>query len=125
MAEPFQDQRELLVIVIRDPALRCALVGELSLEGESLLTLDAAQLSRAIEPISPRPAILITDVDGPADEFHGLRMLYPWDLILVTNDLGQIPHTGGPLLVVGRRDALTLIPAALANWRREHHPEVV
>ena len=125
MAELFHDQRELLVIVIRDPALRSALVGELSLDGESLLTLNAPQLPRAIGPISPRPAILIADIDEPGDEFHELRMLYPWDLILVAHDRDEIADAGEPILVVERRDALTLIPAALASWRRAHHPVAV
>ena len=115
---PHRDKRELLVVIVEDPLLRSALVGRLTLDGETLLTLEAPQLARAFKSAAPRPAILVVETKD-ADQLDAVHAFYPWELSIVLGGRGDMADPGQPILAIEPEQAPVSISAALARWRQE------
>jgi hypothetical protein len=105
---------ELLVLVVRDAALRVMLVGQLSLGGESIVSFDGPVADAAFERIARAPAILITDDEMLGGTFAEMAQGERWrGLIFIADD-----RAGGDKVArVDRRDAFAQVSATLAAWR--------
>lgn len=108
------DPREILVLAIADPGLLSALIGLLSLQKESLITLSKPEYLPAVARTLPRPAILIVAQDGPRPLFAP----HSWDLILALLAGTAPPDDDGAVVRLERGEALIRIPEVLADWRR-------
>ncbi len=107
----------LLVLIVRDAALRSMLIGQLSLDGELLVTYDGSLDDEVFDRSARPPAILITDDDGVAAPFDALARGDRWLGFIHLVEEGAMPHAEGKVARVARGDAPLQIRAALARWR--------
>lgn len=107
---------ELLVLIVREAALRGLLIGQLSLAGEVLVTYDGALDDKALDRIAPPPAILVTDDDLVAARFIALADGDRWSGFIHLCDTYDPP---GPrrLTRVDRSRAGAQIRETLTAWR--------
>ena len=108
----------LLVLIVRDAALRGVLIGQLSLDGELLVTFDGSMDDAAFDRSARPPAVLITDDDGVAARFDELAAGDRWCSFLhLCDDVGAAPHSCPRAVRIARSDAPAQIRVALAGWR--------
>jgi hypothetical protein len=108
---------ELLVLVVRDAALRGLLIGQLSLAGEVLVTYDGALGDAAFDRIARPPAILITDDPMVAASFEPLAGGDRWRGFIHLGDTYDAPRTR-KVARVDRAEAAAQIRETLAAWRQ-------
>lgn len=109
---------ELLVLVVREPALRVMLVGQLSLDGESIVSFDGPIANAALERIARPPAILITDDEALGASFATIAAGERWRGLIHLADQPDVPVEGDKVARLDRREAFAQISATLATWRR-------
>lgn len=109
---------ELIVLIMRDGGLRSALIARLSLQGESLLTLDTDPDGLLINRVAPSPRILVIDKAALGDRLQALVDGALWQGIIVIDDEAEQAVTGDRLRVVRRARALTGVVETLASWRK-------
>lgn len=107
---------ELLVLIVRDAALRGLLIGQLSLAGEVLVTYDGSLDDKALDRTAPPPAILISDDDLVAMRFIALADGDRWSGFIHLCDTYDAP---GPrrFTRVDRSRAGAQIRETLTAWR--------
>lgn len=108
---------ELLVLIVRDAALRGLLIGQLSLAGEVLATYDGALGDMAFDRIARPPAILITDDAMVAARFEALADGDRWHGFIHLGDEYHAPRAR-KIVRVDRAQAAAQICATLAAWRQ-------
>ncbi|MEG3143407.1 hypothetical protein U1839_01960 [Sphingomonas sp. RT2P30] len=112
---------ELLVLVVRDAALRVMLVGQLSLGGESIVSFDGPIADAAFERIARPPAILITDDEALGASFAAIAEGERWRGLIHLADDRDDPVRGDKVARVDRREAFAQVSATIASWRRARH----
>jgi hypothetical protein len=108
---------ELLVLIVRDAALRGLLIGQLSLAGEVLVTYDGSLDDTAFDRIARPPAILITDDAVVAALFEALAEGDRWHGFIHLSEEYHAPRAR-KIVRVDRAQAATQICATLATWRQ-------
>jgi len=108
---------ELLVLVVRDAALRGLLIGQLSLAGEVLVTYDGALDDTAFDRTARPPAILITDDDNVAISFETLAEGDRWRGFIHLADEYDAPRMH-KMARVERARASEQIRETLTIWRQ-------
>ena len=108
--------RELIVLIVRGDGLRSALIARLSLQGESLVTLDVSPRDPVLERIARGAKILVVDSESLGDELPSLLDGGRWKRIIILAD-----HAGengsSQVRTIDRRDALIGVGRELAQWR--------
>jgi hypothetical protein len=110
--------KELIVLIVRDVALRSALIARLSLEGESLVTLNADPLDPLVARVAARPTILVIDthtLDGRLERLHATDR---WERIIILGDSADGVDTGRACLIDPGKGILA-VGHELARWRLE------
>jgi hypothetical protein len=107
---------ELLVLIVRDAALRGLLIGQLSLAGEVLVTYDGSLDDRTFDRTARPPAILITDDDIVAGRFEALVTGDRWRGFIHLVDQDGASH-GHRVARVDRAQAAAQIRDTLTAWR--------
>ncbi|WP_034161075.1 hypothetical protein [Sphingomonas sp. ERG5] len=116
MREVVQAKDDLLALVVRDLGLRSALIGRLSMLGESILSLEGSFEQPAIRRHARPPVILIIDLeslDGRLDELLATRH---WKGIIIIAEAAA-PLDNDQVRMVGLGDALSRVVETLADWR--------
>jgi hypothetical protein len=108
---------ELLVLIVRDAALRGLLIGQLSLAGEVLATYDGALDDPAFDRIARPPAMLITDDDDVARSFETMAEGDRWGGFIHLAD-GRDASPTHKVAKVDRARACEQIRETLAVWRQ-------
>lgn len=108
-----------IVLILGDSGLRGALIGRLSLQGESLISLPTGPPTPALANIARRRSLLVIDASAIADGVKAQCDSGPWEHILVLGDRPsdcesspRVQFIGGPYPIAG---AITAIEA----WRAE------
>ncbi|MGY4395714.1 hypothetical protein ACVWZA_000875 [Sphingomonas sp. UYAg733] len=112
---------DLLTLMVRDLGLRSALIGRLSMLGESILSLEGSFDQPAIHRHARPPAILIIDlesIDGRLDELLETRQ---WKGIIIIAEAAA-PSDNDHVRIIALRDALSRVVETLADWRRDPRP---
>jgi hypothetical protein len=108
---------ELLVLIVRDAALRGLLIGQLSLAGEVLVTYDGPLDDAAFVRVARPPAILITDDGMVAAGFDGLADGDRWRGFIYLVEEGAV-RRAGRIAWVDRARAAPQIRETLTAWRQ-------
>lgn len=108
---------ELLVLIVPDLGLRSALVGRLSLHGESLVTVPELPGDAALERLATRPATLIVDARSIGTKLPAMRSDPRWGGIIVLADQGAPTPPGERFGIVDRANAVERVGALLDSWR--------
>ncbi|MFA5965630.1 MAG: hypothetical protein WC804_16565 [Sphingomonas sp.] len=109
---------ELLVLVIREAALRVMLIGQLTLVGESIVSFDGAVDDIVFDRAARPPAILITDDAALGASFEHFAVGDRWrGLIQLADDRGY-PVRGAKIARVDRHDAFAHVSETLTTWRQ-------
>lgn len=117
---------ELLVLIVPDGGLRGALIGRLSLLGESLVTLTEDPDETMLGRVTRVPSILIIDAETLRDRHEALHDSGAWHGIIVLADDSADPGEAAAnaradrVHVLDRRRAIAEIPETLARWRMAH-----
>jgi len=106
---------ELLVLIVRDAALRGLLIGQLSLAGEVLVTYDGPLDDSAFDRTARPPAILITDDDAVAALFWILARGDRWRGFIHLAD--GAPARTDKVARVDRAEAAAQVRETLTIWR--------
>ncbi len=106
---------ELLVLIVREAALRGLLIGQLSLAGEVLVTYDGPLDDTAFDRIARPPAILITDDGAVAALFATLAQGDRWRGFIHLAE--GAPTCTGKVATVDRAQATAQIRETLTMWR--------
>ena len=108
---------ELIVLIVRDHSLRSALIARLSLQGESLVTLDADPDDPLLHRAAPAPRILVIDGAALGDRLQPLIDSNNWrGIIVIAGSLDGAP-AGDRLRMVHHERALADVVDTLADWR--------
>lgn len=116
MRKVAQEKADLLTLMVRDPGLRSALIGRLSMLGESILSLEGSFDEPAIRRHARPPVILIVDLaslDGRLDELLATRH---WKGIIILAEAAA-PFDNDRVRMVDSRDAPSRVVETLADWR--------
>ena len=108
---------ELIVLIVRDGGLRSALIAHLSLQGESLVTLDTYPEDPIIQRLAPPPRILVIDKPALGDRLQPLVDNNHWGGIIVLADEAEETAAGDRLSIIHQRRALVDVIETLARWR--------
>ena len=108
--------RELIVLIMRNHGLRSALIARLSLQGESLVTLDVNPQDPVLDRIAPAPKILVVDTESLGDGLPSLLDGGQWKRIII---LGDHAREAGPdqVCTIDRSEALVEVGRELALRR--------
>jgi len=108
---------ELLVLIVPDLGLRSALVGRLSLHGESLVTVPEIPGDAALDRLATTPATLIVDARSVGTTLSAMRRDPRWGGIIVLADRAAKTPPGKRFSIVERADAINRVSALLDGWR--------
>jgi hypothetical protein len=108
---------ELIVLIVRDHSLRSALIARLSLQGESLVTLDADPDDPLLHRAAPAPRILVIDEAALGHRLQPLIDSNNWRGIIVIADSLDGALAGDRLRMVHHERALADVVDTLADWR--------
>ena len=109
--------KELIVLIVRDGGLRSALIARLSLQGESLVTLDADPEDPHVFRIAPAPRILVVDKGVLGDRLQAIAASSEWRGVVALANDGEEPVAGDPLSIVRHSQALAGVAETLERWR--------
>jgi len=109
--------KELIVLIVRDGGLRSALIARLSLQGESLVTLDADPQDPYVYRIAPAPRILVIDKGMLGDRLQAVADSSEWRGVIALADDGEDPVAGDRLSTVRHGQALAGVAETLERWR--------
>ena len=107
---------ELIVLITRHDGLRSALIARLSLQGESLVTLDVSPRDPVLDRIARAPKILVVDSESLGDELPSLLDGGQWKRIIILADHAREGGTN-EVRTIDRRDALVEVGRELALGR--------
>ncbi|CAN5413461.1 hypothetical protein BH10PSE15_BH10PSE15_08780 [soil metagenome] len=108
---------ELIVLMLREIALRCALIGQLTTGGETVLSFDGNPLNIVIAKTVTLPAILIIDEPTLGAHLCAIRKLKRWDRIIVLSDRQHTPEHPCDPNWIALDDVPAGIIAVLRAWR--------
>jgi hypothetical protein len=108
--------RELIVLIVRSAGLRSALIARLSLQGESLVTLDVDPEDPVLDRIARAPKILVVDSESLGDRLPSLLDGGGWKRIIVLADRTR-ESGSNQVCTIDRREALVEVGRDLAHWR--------
>ena len=108
--------KELIVLIVRDVGLRSALIARLSIEGESLVTLNGDPLNPVLDRIAPAPKILVIDTESLGDALQPLLDGEQWECIVILADRAAA-MASHRVRMIDRRDALVAVAREFAHWR--------
>lgn len=109
--------KELIVLIIRDGGLRSALIARLSLQGESLVTLDADPEDPQVRRVAPAPRILVIDKAALGERLQLVVASNHWRGVIALVEDAEEAEAGDPLSVVPRGQALAGVTETLERWR--------
>jgi hypothetical protein len=109
--------KELIVLIVRDGGLRSALIARLSLQGESLVTLDADPEDPYVHRIAPAPRILVVDKGVLGDRLQTIAASSAWRGVVALANDEEEPVAGDPLSIVRHSQALAGVAETLERWR--------
>ncbi|CAN5523653.1 hypothetical protein BH10PSE14_BH10PSE14_19050 [soil metagenome] len=116
---------ELLVLVVREAALRVMLIGQLSLAGELVVSFDGPVDNAVFERAARAPAILITDDEALGASFEHFASGDRWrGLIHLADDRGH-PVRGHKVARVDSSEAFAHVRETLATWRQARQTKPV
>lgn len=117
---------ELLVLVIREAALRVMLIGQLTLGGELIVSFDGPVENPVLDRTARSPAILITDDDALGASFERFAAGDRWRGLIHLADGSGHPVRGEKIARVDSREAVAQVRETLARWRqaRQNPPAV-
>jgi hypothetical protein len=107
---------ELIVLIVGDSGLRTALIARLSLDGESLVTLETDPDNPALRRITPSESILVTDVDRLDADLQMLAENGHWGGIIVLADAAR-EFGAKRVRILDRKSALVEVRETLTRWR--------
>ena len=107
---------ELIVLIVGDSGLRSALIARLSLDGESLVTLETDPEDPALRRITPSDSILVTDGDRPDGGLQAMAEGGHWGGIIVLADAAR-ESGAGRVRILDRKSALVEVGETLTRWR--------
>jgi hypothetical protein len=108
---------ELLVLIVREAALRVMLIGQLSLDGEVLVSFDGPVDDAVLERTARAPAILITDDDTLAASFDRFAAGDRWRGLIHLADHRGHPVRDAKVARVARSEAFAHVRDTLQTWR--------
>ena len=108
--------RELIVLIVRNDGLRSALIARLSLQGESLVTLDAGPQDPVLDRIARAPRILVVDSESLGDQLPSLLDGGEWKRIIVLADRAR-DSSSNQVCTIDRSEALVAVGRELALQR--------
>ena len=109
--------KELIVLIVRDSGLRSALIARLSLQGESLVTLDADPDDPYVHRIAPAPRILVIDKAVLGERLQAVAASNRWRGVIALAEDVEEADAGDLLCIVPRGQALAGVTEALERWR--------
>ena len=109
--------KELIVLIVRDGGLRSALIARLSLQGESLVTLDADPEDPYVHRMAPAPRILVIDKGALGDRLERIAASSEWRGVIALANDGEEPVASEPLSIVRHSQALAGVAETLERWR--------
>jgi hypothetical protein len=109
---------ELLVLIVREAALRVMLIGQLSLDGELIVSFDGPVEDAVFDRAARAPPILITDDEALSASFDNFAVGDRWRGLIHLADGPGHPVHGDKLARVDRHDAFTHVRDTLATWRQ-------
>jgi hypothetical protein len=107
--------RELIVLIIRNGGLRSALIARLSLQGESLMTLNVNPQDPVLDRMSREPKILVVDTESLGDRLPSLLDGGQWKRIIILADRAR--ESEDTVSTIDRREALVEVGRELARRR--------
>jgi hypothetical protein len=107
---------ELIVLIVGDSGLRSALIARLSLDGESLVTLEVDPEDPALERIAPSQSILVIDGGRLDGRLQVLAESGRWGGIIALADAAAETRMDR-VSVLDRKSALVEIRETLRRWR--------
>ena len=107
---------ELIVLIVRNDALRSALIARLSLQGESLVTLDVGPQDPVLDRIARAPKILVVDSESLGDQLSSLVESGGWKRIIILAD-HALHSSSGQVCTIDRQEALVAVGRELALQR--------
>jgi hypothetical protein len=107
---------ELIVLIVRNDALRSALIARLSLQGESLVTLDVGPQDPVLDRIARAPKILVVDSESLGDQLSSLVDGGGWKRIIILADHAR-HSSSDQVCTIDRREALFAVGRELALQR--------
>nr|WP_299906330.1 hypothetical protein [Sphingomonas bacterium] len=107
---------ELIVLIVGDSGLRSALIARLSLDGESLVTLEVDPEDPALERIAPSQSILVIDGSRLDGRLQVLAESGRWGGIIALADAAAETRMDR-VSVLDRKSALVEIRETLRRWR--------
>lgn len=107
---------ELIVLIVRHDALRSALIARLSLQGESLVTLDVGPQDPVLERIARAPKILVVDSESLGDQLPSLVDGGGWKRIIILADHAR-DSSSSQVCTIDRSEALVAVGRELALQR--------
>jgi len=110
------------VLIVRDAGVRSALIARLSLQGESLVTLDADPEDSYVFHVAPAPRVLIADRALLGDRLEAILATDLWRGVIALADDGEQPVPGDPLSIVRQGEALAGVAETLERWRARPLP---
>ncbi|MEO9131000.1 MAG: hypothetical protein ABI240_07305 [Sphingomonas sp.] len=108
--------RELIVLIVRSDALRSALIARLSLQGESLMTLDVNPQDPVLDRIARAPKILVLDSESLGDQLPSLLDGGQWEHIIILADRARA-SSSNQVCTIDRREAHIEVGRELALRR--------
>jgi len=107
--------REVIVLIVRNDALRSALIARLSLQGESLVTLDVDPQDPVLDRIA-RAKILVLDSESLGDQLPSLLDGGQWKRIIILADHARA-SSSNQVCTIDRREAHIEVGRELALRR--------
>jgi hypothetical protein len=107
--------QEVIVLIVRNDALRSALIARLSLQGESLMTLDVDPQDPVLDRIA-RAKILVLDSESLGDQLPSLLDGGQWKRIIVLADRAW-ESSSNEVCTIDRREAHIEVGRELALRR--------
>ena len=107
--------REVIVLIVRNDALRSALIARLSLQGESLVTLDVDPQDPVLDRIA-HAKILVLDSESLGDQLPSLLDGGQWKRIIILADRAR-ENSSDRVSTIDRREAHIEVGRELALRR--------
>jgi len=107
---------EVIVLIVRNDGLRSALIARLSLQGESLVTLDADLRDPVLDRIARAPKILVVDSESLGDQLPSLLDGGGWKRIIILADRAR-DSSSSQVCTIDRSEALVAVGRELALQR--------
>jgi len=105
------------VLILRDSGLRSALIARLSLQGESVVTLDTSPDDPSLDRIARPPRILVIDTAMLGGHLAILIDSGRWRGIIILADSAEETDAPDRLCIIDQKRALVDVCDTLVRWR--------